>query len=291
MSILSFIALFLVSSLAKPDTAFRFETNQKTILMGNEAVVASEESLPEVVFIGRKLEVFGQIQSLTVVTGETVVHAGGKVSKLVLVQGKFQTLGGQVPPPQEIEYRDLGFWWNFFLSSLGFVDQFWRQIFYWAFSIISVFLLWGFTLLAVLIAPRFAKRFYQEFFYEIGGNFFSAFLFFMMSPPLWVLFVISIVGIFLLPFLFAFYLLLAFFSYLYLAYWLGHRVYPSRGFGELKPLALLLGFGILQLIWISGHRYSWVLLFIFWFLSFGQLVRMIVAGRLTPDKAKRHRQM
>lgn len=275
MNFLTFVILFFLSPWAGAESAFRFETNQKTILVGNEAAVAAEEVLREVVFVGRKLEVFGKVESLTMIAGEAIVHPGGKISKLVLVEGKFQTQGGEVPPSHEIEYRNLGFWWNFFLNSFGFVDQFWRQIFFWTFSILTVLFLWGFTLLIAIVAPRFAKRFYQEFFSKVIKNFFAAFLVVIFSPPLWVLFVISIIGLFFLPILLGIYLLLGFFSYLYLAYWLGHRIYPSRGSGECKPMALLLGFGILQALWMSGISYAWTFLWVLWFLSFGQLVRMM----------------
>lgn len=274
MPVVILLILFFFSPETKADTAVRFENNEKVFLLGNESVVAAEEVLPEVVFVGRRLEVYGKIKKLHVVAGEAVVFSGGKIFQLVLLEGKFHTEGGEVPPPQEIEYRNLGYWWSLLLNHIGLVNKVWRQFFFWTFAILSTFFLWGFGLFLSFLAPRFAQRFYREFFPKLGENFLFSALIVLVSPALWVLLAISIVGVLLIPILFLLYLLCAFLSYLYLGYWLGHRLYPSKEISEVRPKALFLGFAILQVLWVSGIHYSWMLIFLLWFFSYGQLMRM-----------------
>lgn len=276
LKILIFFLCFSSPSFA----GVRWQTTDRLFVGGEGAEIAKEEKFSQVVLLWGSLDVFGEVENITQVSGSLRFHPGSRLTKsLVVMGGDFENKGGQIIPPNQVEFRTPTFWWNFFLRALGLADFALTAYFFWVLGFLLILCFWGFGLFLFFLFPALLKAVGQNLFREFVANYLGGILGFFASPILIALFLISVVGILFLPFLFLAFAFCFLLSYLGAAAWAGHRFLPPQRGQALNPWGFLLGLLAFQLLWFSSVRSVWLVVFVLWFLSWGKLVRSLLRFR------------
>jgi hypothetical protein len=264
------------SSSALAAGGIRWQNTESLLIGGEGAEIAPAEKQKSVVLVWGSLDVYGEVEDLKVISGTAVFHPGSKLTNsLVILGGSFESKGGQLIPPDKVEYRDLGFWWRMALKTVGLADHALSRYFFWIASAVFLLGAWGFGLLLFFFVPSLVGLLTGKLLQEGGKNFAAGILGTFLVPVLVGLFIFSLVGILLLPILFFAFFCLAVTSYLAAALWAGHRLIPPAKGQVLQPWGFLLGLTAFQLLWLSGVAWAWLPVWFLWFLCWGRLLRTV----------------
>ncbi|MGZ3669712.1 MAG: hypothetical protein ACXWR4_07410, partial [Bdellovibrionota bacterium] len=207
--------------------AFRIEdTKAGNVVLGAEqAALEHGESRKTILLLWGNLDIFGEVDEVVVLSGHVIFHDGSKLNKsLTVMGGSFESQPGSQVAAENVIAKVPGPAWRLLLS----MGNAWRDNFDWVAKlcagIVSSLVLWllgwalfsGFPGLQKVttgaLAPNWAKNLVLGVLGSVG------------SCAVFVMLLISIIGIVLIPF----YLLLLFFaslvSYLAAALWAGHRL-------------------------------------------------------------------
>jgi hypothetical protein len=277
--ILVLLIPFPAQALQVSSGALRIEDKKEgNLVVGAEdAQVESTDSYRTVLLLWGKLEVYGSVDELIVLSGHVHFHPGAKLSKsLVLMGGSYEAEAGASVANESIVFRNPGPAWRM-VRSAGNV---WRENFNWVAAVVAslfvcgILFLFGFILFRAFPALRgvLVGKIEPDWI----KNLLVGFLALCIVPVFAVLMVISIFGLFLLPLFFLLLAVAGLISYCASALWVGQRMLVPKDRQQFRALSLLAGLLAFQLLWLAG---SWgmIVVFAIWTLGWGALVRSLRA--------------
>lgn len=278
------ISLFLAlvplpaHSLSTTENALRIEDKSEgNVLLGAEkAVLERGEIFKTVVLLWGELEVHGEVDEVVILSGHVTFFEGSKVHKSVVVMGGgFESKPGAGVSAENVVAREAGPFWRL-LRSAGNV---WRDHFSWlmklAAGVVSVLLTWllGWALFHAF--PGLQRALEGRLVKEWPQNLAVGFLGSFCVPMLFVLLIVSIIGILFVPFYVLALLLASGLAYAAAALWAGHRLLPPRSGKLINPLGFLLGLLAFQFLWIVPVWGSSIPVLLLWTLGWGALLRSL----------------
>lgn len=278
MATLGAFAFFCSPALAlkSSPSALRLEDKKSGhVLLGADAAeIEAGEIYRTVVLIWGKLDIYGQVDDVLVLSGHVVFHEGAKLNKsLIMMDGSYEAKPGAALNYENLTFRAPGPFWRM-LRSLAMV---WRENVNWIvfllYSLLTSLLLWGMGYLLFAAMPRLRQATVGKLWAEWPRNLFVGLLGSLLVPMLFALLLISIFGILLLPLYFLFLFAAGTIAYLAAACWAGHRIWPAQEPGKLRGLSLLVGILAFQLFWATNVWWAVLPLFFLWTLGWGALLR------------------
>ena len=266
------------SALTTSEQALRFEDKSEgNVLLGaEEAVIERGEIYKTVVLLWGRLDVHGEVDEVVVLSGHVTFFEGSKVNKsLVVMGGSFESKPGAGVKPETVVAKEAGPLWRL-LRSAGNI---WRDHISWivraAAGVVSMLLAWllGWAVFAGFpgLQQALTEKFNQEWPQNLAVGFLGSFL----VPVVFILLLVSIIGILFLPFYLMALGVFALLSYAAAALWAGHRLLPPKAGKKLNPLGFLLGLLAFQLLWMLPAWGSAIPVLVLWTLAWGALLRSL----------------
>lgn len=263
------------SALQVSPGALRIEDKKSgNLLLGAEnSALEAGESFHTVLLLWGNLDVYGTADEVVVLSGHVTFHEGSKLNKsLTVMGGSYEAVPGSSVANENIIFRSPGPLWGLLKSAVAV----WRENFSWVLAILAsafsvlFFWLFGFILFSAFpplrgILGKLERDWAKNLFVGVFGA--------CLVPAFFVLMVISLLGILLTPLLFLSLLLSAMVSYSGAALWLGQRLLTPKK-RDFRPLSLLLGLVIFQVLWLMGS-WGFFLALLIWTLSWGALLRSL----------------
>lgn len=264
------------SALTTSENALRLEDSKEgNILLGaDHAVLERGEIFKTIVLLWGRLEVHGEVDEIVVLSGHVVFHDGSRLHKSLMVMGgSFESHAGAQVAAESVISKAPGPFWRI-LQSAG---NLWRDHFSWiakvAAGLVTALFCWlcswalfhGFPGLQVHTEGRLLKEWPQNLVLGFLGS--------IAACAVFVLLIISIIGILLVPFYLLALMLAAGISYGAAALWAGHRLLPPKSGKKINPLGFLLGFLALQFLWAVPVWWAALPVLILWTLAWGSLLR------------------
>lgn len=264
-------------ALLTSENSLRIEANSGNLVLGSEhAEIESGEVYESVVLLWGNLHVHGQVKDILVVSGKVHIHPTGKVKeKMVITGGEFELLPGAEVRSDQILYRSPGPIWNVLVS----VAKGWQEnigTFLWIGLLLFLNI---FHFLCGSIFFRFSSTFRGILVGRLGTqwlqNIGAAILGIVCLPMAIGLFVVSIVGILLLPLFFLVLVISFLFAYWGAALWVGQRIFPPRRNQPMSYWGYILGLTVLQILWWIGYWPGYLVIWLVFLLAWGSLLRSI----------------
>jgi len=263
-------------ALTTSENALRLEDSKEgNVLLGSEkAVLERGEIYKTIVLLWGRLEIYGEVDEVVVLSGHVVFHEGSKLTKsLVVMGGSFESLPGAQVASENVMAKVPGPAWRI-LQSLG---NLWRDNMNWVSKLLAGLItsIMGWLLAWALFFgfPGLQKNTEDSLLKDWAKNLAMGFLGSILAGVVLVLLVFSIIGILLVPFYLLALLLAAAISYAVAALWAGHRLLPPKIGKRIRPAGILLGFLALQFLWAVPVSWAILPVLFLWTLAWGSLLR------------------
>jgi hypothetical protein len=274
------LLFFLLSSTANALTvsprSLRIEDSREgNVLLGaEEARVEKGELFKTILLLWGNLDISGEVDKVIVLKGHVTFHAGSKLtSSLVVMGGSFDAESGADVAADKVTMELPGPAWRF----LQFAGNLWRENVDWVSkacaSIVTCLILWliGWPLFAFF--PRLQAATEGALIPNWPKNLAVGLLGSIGSCVVFVLLIISIIGIVLVPIYFLLLLFAGLTSYLAAGLWAGHRLLPPKKGKKIQPGGFFLGLLALQFLWAVPVWWAALPVILLWILGWGALVR------------------
>jgi hypothetical protein len=256
--------------------SFRIEDSKEgNVLLGaDEARIEKGEIYHTVVLLWGKLDIYGEVDEVVVLSGHVTFHDSSKLNKsLVVMGGTFESQPGAKVAAENVVAKLPGPFWRM-LRSAGNV---WRENIDWVAKLLAglvtclFFWLSGWALFHGF--PGLQKNTEGTLAKDWAKNLVVGLLGSMGACMVFVMLLISIIGIVIIPLYFLFLVGAALVSYLAAALWAGHRLLPPKPGTKLNPWGFLLGILVLQFLWVVPVGWASLPVFLLWTLAWGALLR------------------
>lgn len=266
------------SALTTTEQSLRIEDKSEgNVLLGAEqAVIEKGELYKTVVLLWGKLDVYGEVDEIVILSGQVHFFEGAKVNKsLVVMGGSFDSEPGADVRAETVVAKEAGPFWRL-LRSAGNI---WRDHFSWimklAAGLVTTLLTWlsgwamfyGFPGMQDSLEGRLVKHWPQNLALGFLGS--------LLVPVILVLLLVSIIGILFVPFYLLALLLAAGISYSAAALWAGHRLLPPAKGKKINPWGFLLGLLAFQFLWAVPVWWAAIPVLILWTLAWGATIRSL----------------
>ena len=261
---------------------FGFSASAKDrVLIGQKDQVDQGEILENLVVVGGAVIIEGEVEVLVAVGSSVLIRPTGRVTRelvrlgsdLVIEQGGEVTAeehvamfsgrlqssqGGQFHWEADESPRGTKSWeWLNRLTGTTF-QKIWSS---WSAQVLRIVLFLAFTWMAHEFSPHLQGQIQRRLTANPVSCFFMGLFFLFLMGFISVLLIITLIGVFALPFVLLFLLLMTFFGYIHVAQSLGEFIPPLRDFKS-PYLAVAVGLILIELVhhipylsWVQGVIY------------------------------------
>jgi hypothetical protein len=254
------------------------EKNGTLVLGADQAIIEQGERFRTVLLVWGKLDVYGEIEEFVLLSGQVVFHPGAKVTKsLVVLGGQFESKPGADVAAEKVVFQAPGPMWNLLKSAGALWRDYYAGALRWIGAASLCLITWLLGLLVFASFPTLQKNTEGRLSKEWGANLLTGLLATIFTPALFVLLLISIIGIFALPIYFLLLFASGALAYAAAGLWAGHRLLPPKGNRRINPSGFLLGLAVLQFLWTCDVAWASVPAMLLWLLGWGAVVRSLRA--------------
>ena len=256
--------------------ALRIEDSKEgnVVLGAEQASLEHGEFRKTILLLWGRLDIFGEVDEVVVLSGHVIFHDGSKLNKsLTVMGGSFESEPGSQVAAENVIAKVPGPAWRLALT----LGKAWRDNFGWvaklSAGIVSGLLIWlsgwalfwGFPGLQTVTEGALAPNWAKNLLLGILGS--------AAACAICVMLVVSIVGIVILPFYLLVLACAATVSYSAAALWAGHRFLPAKPGRRINPSGFLLGCLALQFFWAVPVWWALLPVALLWTLAWGALIR------------------
>ncbi len=275
-----FLALFLLClpahALTVSESALRIEdAKEGNVLLGAEhAVLEKGEVYRTILLLWGQLDVYGEVDEVVVLSGHVVFHEGSQLRQsLVVMGGSFESKSGAQVAAENVIVKVPSPAWRL-LRSAG---NLWREHIGWVAQLLAGFvaclIFWLSGWLLFRAFPSLQRVTVGQLATEWPKNLAVGFMGSIGACVVFVMLVISIIGIALLPLYLFVLLAMAWISYTAATLWAGHRMLPPKRGAMIHPWGFLLGTLAFYFLWAVPVWWAMLPVFLLWCLGWGALLR------------------
>lgn len=240
----------------------------------DRAVIDAGERFRTVLVVWGNLDVHGETEEIVLLSGRVTFHPGARVSKsLVVVGGNFEAKPGADVAGERVVFQAPGPIWSLLRTAGSLWREYYEGVVRWLMAASFCLVTWLLGLLCFGMFPALQRNTADRLGLEWGKNLAAGLLAALLVPALFVLLVLSVVGIFALPLFVLFLGAGAFLAYASAGLWAGHRLLPPKPGTRINAWGFLLGLAAIQFLWNSGIFIATLPALALWLLGWGVVVR------------------